>query len=30
MSAELFYELNTELLDLIPGPTSDFIGPEGS
>ena len=25
MSADLFYELNTELLDLIPGPTADFI-----
>ena len=30
MSAVLFYALNTELLDLIPGPTPDFPRPQGS
>ena len=30
MSAELFYQLNTELLDLIPGPTPDLKKPQGS
>ncbi|HSK07506.1 MAG TPA: hypothetical protein VK990_08315 [Acidimicrobiia bacterium] len=28
--AELFYQLNTELLDLIPGPTPVSVVPEGS